>query len=172
MTAQQGFFLFFSFVTLISAVRVVTAGNLFHAALWLIATLGGVAALFVLLEAGFLAAVQVLLYIGAIAILIIIAVMLTRGVANPGERRLNSWSGLGAVVAAVLLIILAQVIGTFPWAAPGSALAEAPGDSLETLGKSLVDPAQFVLPFEVASVLLLVALIGSVYVARERGAGE
>ena len=172
MTAQQGFFLFFSFVTLISAVRVVTADNLFHTALWLIATLGGVAALFVLLEAGFLAAVQVLLYIGAIAILIIFAVMLTRGVATTGERRLNSWSGLGAVVAVVLMVILAQVINVFPWAAPGGALTAAPADNIETLGKSLVDPAQFVLPFEVASVLLLVALIGSVYVARERSKGE
>jgi len=170
MTAQQFFFLLFSFFTLIAAFRVVTAGNLFHAALWLIATLAGVAALFVLLEAGLLAAVQVLLYIGAISILIIFAVMLTRDVTDPREKRLNSWSGLGAVVAIVMMIILAQVIGTFPWG--GSALAEAPADSIVTLGKALVDPAQFVLPFEVVSVLLLVALIGSVYVARARGEGE
>ncbi|MGH2593393.1 MAG: NADH-quinone oxidoreductase subunit J family protein [Anaerolineae bacterium] len=170
MTAQQFFFLLFSFITLIAALRVVTVGNLFHAALWLIATLAGVAALFVLLEAGLLAAVQVLLYIGAISILIIFAVMLTRGVADPGEKRLNSWSGLGAVVAVVMMIILAQVIGAFPWG--GSALAEAPADSIATLGKALVDPTQFVLPFEVVSVLLLVALIGSVYVARAREEGE
>ncbi len=172
MTAQQFFFLLFSLITLIAALRVVTARNLFHAALWLIATLAGVAALFILLEAGFLAAVQVLLYIGAIAILIIFAVMLTRGMVNPQEPRLNSWSGLGAVVALVLMLILVQVIGTFPWATPGAGLAEAPADSLTALGKSLVDPAQFVLPFEVASVLLLVALIGSVYVAREGRRGE
>ena len=113
MTAQQFFFILFSGFTLIAGLRVVTAGNLFHAALWLIATLAGVAGLFVLLEAGFLAAVQVLLYIGAISILIIFAVMLTRGVATSGDRRLNSWSGLGAVVAIVLMIVLAQVIGTF-----------------------------------------------------------
>ena len=172
MTAQQGFFILFSLFTLGSALRVVTVRNLFHAAIWLIATLAGVASLFVLLEAGFLAAVQVLVYIGAISILIIFAVMLTRGVAASGERRLNSWSGLGAVVAIVMLIVLAQIIGTFPWTTPGAALAEAPGDSLLNLGKSLVDPAQFVLPFEVTSVLLLVALIGSVYVAREKRRGE
>jgi NADH-quinone oxidoreductase subunit J len=172
MTAQQFFFFLFAFVTLISAFRVVTVGNLFHAALWLIVTLAGVAALFVLLEAGFLAAVQVLLYIGAIAILIIFAVMLTRGVASPQEQRLNAWSGLGALLSAALLAILAYVVGAFPWATPGAALADAPADSIATLGKSLVDPAQFVLPFEVASVLLLVALIGAVYVARERQKGE
>ena len=172
MTAQQGFFLFFSLVTLIAAVRVVTVSNLFHAAIWLILALAGVAALFILLEAGFLAMVQVLAYIGAIAILIVFAIMLTRGMMTPGDRRLNSWSGLGAIVSLVLLIILAQVIGTFPWATPGAELAQAPADSLTTLGQALVDPAQFVLPFEAASVLLLVALIGSIYVARARHAGE
>lgn len=172
MTAQQGFFIFFSALTLVAALRVVTVRNLFHAAIWLIAALAGVAALFALLEAGFLAMVQVLAYIGAIAILIVFAIMLTRGMMSPEGRRLNSWSGLGAIVAVVLLIVLAQVVGSFPWATPGTALAEAPADSLETLGKALVDPAQFVLPFEVASVLLLVALVGSIYVARARHPGE
>lgn len=172
MTAQQGFFIFFSLITLIAAIRVVTVPNLFHAAIWLILALAGVAALFALLEAGFLAMVQVLVYIGAISILIIFAIMLTRGMATGSERRLNSWSGLGAIVSLVFLIVLAQVIGTFPWATPGAALAEAPADNIVTLGQSLVDPAQFVLPFEVASVLLLVALIGSIYVARARHAGE
>ena len=171
MTAQQGLFLVFAFVTLLTGIRVVTVRNLFHAALWLIATLAGVAAIFALLEAGFLAVVQVLTYIGAISILIIFAIMLTRGMMNPtAERRLNSWSGLGAVVAAALLLILGRVITSFPW--PPATLAQAPADSIETLGKSLVDPAQFVLPFEVASVLLLVALVGAIYVARARQKGE
>ena len=172
MTAQQGFFFLFSAFTLLSALRVVMVRNLFHAAVWLIATLAGVAALFALLEAGFLAAVQVLAYIGAIAILIICAIMLTRGMMSSTERRLNSWSGLGAVVSVVLLVILAQVILSFPWATPGMALAHAPDDNIETLGKAIVDPAQFLLPFEVVSVLLLVALVGSVYVARARHKGE
>ncbi|HJW83667.1 MAG TPA: NADH-quinone oxidoreductase subunit J [Anaerolineae bacterium] len=171
MTAQQGLFLFFGFVALITAIRVVTVRNLFHAALWLIATLASVAAIFALLEAGFLAVVQVLTYIGAISILIIFAIMLTRGMMNPtAERRLNTWSGLGAVVSAALLLILGRVITAFPW--PEAAFTQAPADSIETLGKSLVDPAQFVLPFEVASVLLLVALVGAIYVARARQKGE
>lgn len=170
MTAQQFFFLVFAFTAVITAIRVVTVRNLFHAALWLIATLASVAAIFALLEAGFLAVVQVLTYIGAISILIIFAIMLTRGMTSPAERRLNSWSGLGAVVAAALLLILGRVITSFPW--PQASMAAAPADSIETLGKSLVDPAQFVLPFEVASVLLLVALVGSIYVARARQKGE
>jgi len=170
MTAQQFFFIVFSALTLIAALRVVTTGNLFHAALWLIVTLAGVATLFVLLEAGLLAAVQVLVYIGAISILIIFAIMLTRDVANPRQKRLNSWSGVGAIVAVALLVVLAQVVGSFPWKA--STLAEAPNDSIAALGKALVDAGQFVLPFEVISVLLLVALVGSVYVARARAKGE
>jgi len=172
MTADQGFFILFAAFTLLSALRVVTVRNLFHAAIWLIATLAGVAALFVLLEAGFLATVQVLAYIGAISILIIFAIMLTRGMMSGSERRLNSWSGLGAIVALGLLVILGQVILSFPWATPRAALAEAPADNIVTLGQAIVDPAQYLLPFEVASVLLLVALIGSVYVARARHKGE
>lgn len=164
MTAQQGFFILFGIITVTSALRVALSRNLFHAALWLVMTLGGVAALFVLLEAGFLAATQVLLYIGAIAILIIFAVMLTRGV---GATQLNSWSSIGAVTAVVLLVILAQVIGTFPWP-QDVALAEAPADYIQTLGASFVDPNQFVLPFELVSVMLLLALIGSIFVARAR----
>jgi NADH:ubiquinone oxidoreductase subunit 6 (subunit J) len=69
-----------------------------------------------------------------------------------------------------MLVILVQVISTFQWG--GETLAEAPADSIVTLGKALVDPAQFVLPFEVISVLLLVALIGSVYVARAKEKSE
>jgi NADH-quinone oxidoreductase subunit J len=171
MTAQQFFFIIFAAATLLTALRVVTAGNLFHAALWLVLTLASVAALFALLEAGFLTVIQVLLYIGAIAVLIIFAVMLTRDVVAPG-RRLNAWSGVGAAVAVALFVVLAQIVGTFPWTTPGAALPEAPADYITVLGKSLVDSNQFLLPFEVISVLLLVALIGSVYVARERQKNE
>jgi len=66
MTAEQGVFLFISFVILFSAYAMVTRSNLVHAALFLVVTLFGVAVVFVLLDAGFLAVVQVLVYIGAI----------------------------------------------------------------------------------------------------------
>jgi NADH-quinone oxidoreductase subunit J len=172
MTAQQAFFLFFALVTLIAGLRVVTARNLFHAAIWLVLALAGVAALFAVLDAGLLAAVQVLIYIGAIAILIIFAIMLTRGMMTPERRRLNSWSSTGALMSLVLLIVLVQAIIAFPWVTPGADLAEPPADSVVTLGTALVDPNQFVLPFELASVLLLVALIGSIFVARERPSSD
>ncbi len=78
MTAEQIIFLIVGAVTLLSALMVVTARDLVHAALWLVATLFGVAVVYTLLNAGFLAVVQVVVYIGAIAILFIFAVMLTR----------------------------------------------------------------------------------------------
>ena len=78
MTPLQIVFLIIALATLISAVMVVSARRIMHAALWLVLTLFGVAALFVTLETGFFAVVQVVVYVGAIAILIIFAVMLTR----------------------------------------------------------------------------------------------
>jgi NADH-quinone oxidoreductase subunit J len=172
MTPLQIVFLLAAAFTLVSALLVVTRPNLVHASLWLIAALAGVAILFVLLEAGFLAAVQVVIYIGAIAILIIFAVMLTRGVmsdAGPGVNR-NWW---GAALSAVLLFGgIVALLSQVPAAA--SRLPAPLGDAdalLEDLGRSLVDVDRYVLPFEVASVLLLAALIGSIVIARP-SAGE
>ncbi len=166
MTITQFFFILFAIITLISAVRVVTTKLMFHAALYLVMSLFGVALMFVLLEAGFLAAAQLIVYIGAIAILIIFAVMLTRGIME-SKAMLNSQSGLAAVVSAAALFILARVVTSFNFqTVPG----DVPADSVTQLGQSIVGP--YVLPFEVASVLLLAALIGSIYIARERKKGE
>jgi len=84
MTILQILFLAISAITLIASIMVVASPNLFHAALWLVLTLAGVAVFFVLLQASFLAMVQVVVYIGAIAILVIFAVMLTRSTATGG----------------------------------------------------------------------------------------
>ncbi len=167
MTITQFFFILFAIITLVSGLRVVTTKTMFHAALYLVISLFGVALLFVLLEAGFLAAVQVIVYIGAIAILIIFAVMLTRGMMEPKGPMLNSQAGLAAVVAAALLFILIRVLTSFQFE---TVTADVPSDSVIQLGQSIV--GQFVLPFEVASVLLLAAMIGAIYIARERKKGE
>jgi NADH:ubiquinone oxidoreductase subunit 6 (subunit J) len=163
MTSIQFFFILFSLITLLSGFRVVTTRSMFHAALYLVATLFGVALLFVLLDAAFLAAAQLIVYIGAIAILIIFAVMLTRGMMQPKDPQFNTQAGLAAVVAGAMLFILVRVLSTFNFQTVEAAV---PADSIANLGKSLV--GEFVLPFEVASVLLLAALIGSIYIARER----
>jgi NADH-quinone oxidoreductase subunit J len=166
MTVEQILFLVTGTVTLIAAVMVVTSPRLVHAGLWLIMTLAGMAVLFVLLENGFLAVVQVAIYIDAIAILIIITVMLTRAVMRETEPQINRlWvlAGLGAFMLFAGLMAIAMQIGA---GAPGSlpALLE-PEAGLELLGRSLVDVDAFILPFEVASILLVAALIGAIAVA-------
>jgi len=166
MTTLQVMFFFFSLITVAGGLYTVIARNLFHAALGLIVSLAGVAALYALLEASFLAAAQVAIYIGAIAILIIFAVMLTRGVT--GKNPVKDWwtYTITAIVCLLLLVVLLTTLFRFDW--PQTTQAAVPADSIARLGKSLVDPSLYVLPFEVASVLLMAALIGSAYIARDK----
>jgi NADH-quinone oxidoreductase subunit J len=168
MTAAQIIFLVTAAATLAAGVVVVTARNLVHAALSLIVTFFGVAVLFVLLQAGFLAAVQVVLYIGAIAILIIFAIMLTRRVMQDTGPQVSRQWWLGAAIAGALFVALFLVLQQVPAFRSGGTPPAIPANSLEMLGFALVDPNQYMLPFEVASVLLLVALIGSIVIAGER----
>jgi NADH-quinone oxidoreductase subunit J len=99
MTGEQIIFLLVALFTLGSSLLVVTTRNLVHAALWLIATLFGVAVMFALLNASFLAVVQVIVYIGAIAILFIFAVMLTRKEMRDQGPQLNRNWWFGALLA-------------------------------------------------------------------------
>lgn len=173
MDATQFVFIATAALIVASAVMVVTTRNLVHAALWLIAALFGVAVIFILLEAGFLAVVQVVVYIGAIAIMFIFAVMLTRkDLLDHGPRVNRGWpvalvlSLLSFGGIAFLLVGLGPKLDQFP-AALSTTL-----DPLLALGNALVSPNAFVLPFEVASVLLLAALVGAVYVARNQKSRE
>ena len=166
MTLLQIIFLVAAAATLGAAVMVVTTRRLLHAALWLILSLAGVAVLFVLLNASFLAIVQVVVYIGAIAILIIFAVMLTRQVMQDSGRQATRLWWLGLLAALLLFAGLALLILRVPaFQAQAGALPD-PQASLSALGRSLVDVNAFILPFELASVLLLAALIGAMFVAR------
>ena len=165
MTAQQIIFLIVAAFTLGSALMVVTTRNLVHAALWLVSTLFGVAVIYALLNANFIAVVQVVIYIGAIAILFIFAVMLTRRDMRDSGPQLNSNWWLGAIVAALVftgLVFLLQ-----GWSGFTGTATDLPSgfDPIGLLGEALVSPEAYVLPFEVASVLLLAALVGAVYVA-------
>jgi NADH:ubiquinone oxidoreductase subunit 6 (subunit J) len=169
MALTQIVFIFFTAVMLLAGLFCVTTRNMFHAALYLVISLFGVAAMFAMLDASFLAAAQLIVYVGAVAILIIFAVMLTRGGAGslPAKQQFNTQAGLAAVVTVVTLFILLRVVPFFDY--PVQA-APVPIDIVEQLGMALV--GDFVLPFEVASVLLLAALIGAIYIARERRKGE
>lgn len=174
MTWQAFVFLIFSVLTLGSGLLVVTTRNLFHAALYLMLSLFGVAGLFVLLTAPFIAGVQVVVYIGAIAILIVFAIMLTPQVTQVLAPRSNHWiaalvvSGLFFVMLISVLTPLATELGVDNWSAGFTQddPADVPADALTDLGKSLVDVDRYVLPFEVASVLLMAALVGAVLMVR------
>ncbi|MFO7321528.1 MAG: NADH-quinone oxidoreductase subunit J [Chloroflexota bacterium] len=163
-------FLIFSVITLGGGLGTVTSRNLIHGAVYLIVSLFGVAGLFILLSAPFLAAIQVLVYIGAIAILIIFAVMLTRSMTRMTEIYNRQWS-LSLVVSALLFVLLLVGIILPVWG-PGTANAALqPSELVATtvdLGVAFVDGNQFVLPFEVASLLLTAAMIGAIVIARDR----
>lgn len=164
MSPVQIIFLFFALLTLSGAVVVVTARNLVHAALCMALCFFGIAGLFVLLEAPFLAVVAVLIGVGGISILIIFAVMLTRGAGIYTAGTIRRWP-LAMILAVVIFVALVAMLTSVPWPTNPPRVEQ---DTVKALGVALVDPNQYVLPFEVASVLLLAALIGSIFVAWER----
>ena len=168
MTAEQIIFLVVALFTLGSGFMVVTTGNLVHAALWLVATLFGVAVVFALLNAGFLAVVQVVVYIGAIAILFIFAVMLTRKDMRDQGPQMNRGWWAGALIAVLVFAGLFFMLQGWNGLSRTAAAIPAGFDAVSELGNALVSPDAFVLPFEVASVLLVAALVGAVYVAFNR----
>jgi len=168
MTADKIIFLLCGVLILGSAVMVVTTRRLIHSALWLVSALFGVAILFAILQASFLAVVQVVVYIGAIAILFIFAVMLTRReMIDHGQQMRSTW-WVSALLALLMLAGLIFVIIKQPEVNRTATIIPANVDTLRNLGSALVSPDAYVLPFEAASVLLLAALVGAVYVATGR----
>jgi NADH-quinone oxidoreductase subunit J len=166
MTAEQIIFFLTAALILVSALMVVTTRNLIHAALWLIATLFGAAVLFATLEASFLAVVQIVVYIGAIAILFIFAVMLTRRNLLDKVPQTNAgwpWAAWIAIAAFAGLVFLAGQMHN-----AGAQKGDVLGDPLMALSTALVSPDAYVLAFEVASIMLLAALVGAVYIANRK----
>jgi len=162
-TVTYGAFFLLSSVILASALAVVLLRNVLHSALALIATFFAVAGIYVLLEAEFLAAVQVLIYVGAVAVLMLFAIMLTQRVTGTGTKVTNEQVLLAAVVASALFAaVLAPVAWNAAWnVSRGPVIPEA----IRELGLQLV--TTYALPFEVAAVLLLVAMVGAIIIARE-----
>jgi NADH-quinone oxidoreductase subunit J len=152
-------------MTLGSALAVVLVRNLIHAVIGLIGTFAGLAGLYITLSADFIAITQILIYIGAISVLFLFAIVLT-----PQSGRNNQESflrlpaaALSALVAAVLIFVAVDTTwnlgdqGNFP-------------ETAGTIGELLLD--KYVLPFEIASVLLLVAVVGSIVLVRPEPAEE
>ena len=169
---QDAFFWLMAVVSVVAAVAVIQVQDILRAALMLVVTFLTVAGLFVLLNAEFLAVVQVLIYAGAISVLIIFAVLLTRdvGQGNPSNRlRLPAILGVG-----LLLVILVFVVVRTDWSLLEHTLTQ---ESLTKVEEVFATTPQWlaslllkewVLPFEVASVLLLAAVLGAIVLVRER----
>jgi NADH-quinone oxidoreductase subunit J len=149
-------------VTIASAALVVFSSRILHSAFALLFTFCGVAVLYVFLNADFLAVTQILIYVGGILILIIFGLLLTQRVADLRFQD-QSHQRVGSILLAALfaIILIAVIIGT-PW----RVVPQPSTSTLEIIGVSML--TQYLLPFEMASMLLLVALIGAVWLARPR----
>lgn len=151
---------------LVASVYVVTTPHIVRAAYMLLAALFGIAVMYVILHADFLAAVQVLIYVGGVNILIIFGVMLTE---HMGKTSFSLVSfNLFPALLTCALIALALILGltVYPW--PEQEVAAALPTTAPIGGMFLT---KYILPFEVASVLLLVVLLGAVSVARKEVRG-
>ena len=162
MVAQNVFFGIMALVMIFAALKVVSTKNVVHAALWLVVVLGGVAGQFLLLGAEFVGVTQVLVYIGAVVVLLLFGVMLTK--ASLGEEAdLNMPNrALPAVIAALMFGVMTYaLIDTFR----DTALPRESVTTAAAVSDSIF--ADYIVPFEAVSVLLLAALIGAVVVARK-----
>jgi NADH-quinone oxidoreductase subunit J len=159
-------FVLLSVVAVGSALLVVTTSHLVHAALWLVVTLGAVAGLYLVLAAEFVAWVQVLIYVGAVVVLLLFALMLTRAPTGPTDD-LTVRRAVPAAVVAVAVGVLLVVTVVAGFADVRLDLDRAVVGSAATTGRTVF--SLWVLPFEVLSVLLLAALVGSIVLSRLGG---
>ena len=173
MTAGAAVFYLFAVITVGSAAVVVLARSLIYSAFALLFTFFGVAGLYVLLGADFLAATQLLIYVGGILVLLLFGVMLTHKLYDLDLRSEVTQFFSGIIVAAGLLLILASPV-TWPWDLRGvmfrTQWAAGPGrpPAATTAEIGQLFMGRYLLPFEAASILLLVALMGAAMIVRRR----
>ena len=161
-------FVILAVLTVASAVAAISMRNLVHCALALSVTFAGLAALYLQLNAQFAGFAQVLVYIGAVAILIVFAILLTRGSEPAGEQIVsNSWLLSGAVALCVFGVLARVILSSRKVV---SDLPPDPGATVRQIGDQLM--TRYVLPLEVLGLLLTAALIGAVIIAMRENPGE
>lgn len=163
------FFYAFAALTLVGAIFTVTLRNAVHCAISLIASLAGVAGLYLLQRAEFLFAVQIVLYIGGIMVLFLFVIMLVNLDAAAQQRQYHRhWAaGLVCAVATAGLFTLFLKRGSASLQLPAPAVPAAPAaGNVESLSVLLF--REYLVPFELASLLLLVAIVGGVMMAKKR----
>ena len=154
-------------VMIIAAIRVVTTRNVVHAALWLIIVLGGNGVIYLLLQAEFVAMTQFLVYLGAIVVLFLFGIMLTRAPLGRSDDLDNDQRWMGLAVSLILLAVIGySLIRTYT--SDKLTFAGIKGTGTNVATRSLADAIfiDYLVPFEVVSVMLLAALIGAIVLAR------
>ena len=154
-------FWFIAALTIMSAAFVVINSQLIYSAVALLFTLFGVAGLYVFLWADFIAGIQILVYVGGILVLVIFGIMLTNKIRSVRISHKSMQQGVGGVVTLWLFIFLVFAMAKAPWAL--SAAVEPIG-TVRGIGILLL--TDFLLPFEIISLLLLGALIGAAVLSR------
>jgi NADH-quinone oxidoreductase subunit J len=149
-------------VTIVSAVMVVQSKQLLYSAIALLFTFVGVAGLYIFLWADFIAAVQIVVYVGGILVLIVFGIMLTNKITSVNISHTSVQRGIGATVVLGILAGIGFMIINTPWY---QVAATEPAQTTETIGRLLM--MDYLLPFEVASLLLLGALIGATTLSRK-----
>jgi NADH-quinone oxidoreductase subunit J len=173
MLTQAIFFYIFAIMVLGGAILTITRRNAVHSALFLIVSLMGVAGLYLLQKAEFLFAVQIVLYIGGIMVLFLFVIMLVNLDEAAKEKQFNGqwWIALicVALVGAQVFYFISKGAGAFQVATPAVPAVPTPAGNFgntEMLADLLF--TDYLLPFEIASILLLVAVVGSVVMAKRR----
>ncbi len=161
MTIADIVFYLLAALAIIGGIGVVTMPNVVHAALFLILSLLAVAGFYILLSSEFLALVQVLIYAGAVATIILFGLMLTRGGRDMPAVPVSAQWPLALLSAGTLMAVLLIAVLDSEWPRDAGQVTLI---SINTLGGALF--RDWLLPFEVASVILLVALIGAVVISR------
>ena len=171
--ANQYLFYFFAVLAVLSGVLVVTVRNAVHSAVFLITTLLATAGLYLTLNAEFLFVVQIILYVGGIMVLFVFVIMLVNLDVALHQVQFNRQTGVAGLLSMALLAELLAALalarsnpsGT-PYLPPPQAPVAGLGGNTEQIGKLLFE--NYVIPFEIASILLLVALVGAVVMGKKK----
>jgi NADH-quinone oxidoreductase subunit J len=160
MTVATFTFYAFAAILIFAALRVITTRNPVHAALWLVLAFFTAAAVWLLLRAEFLAIALVLVYVGAVMVLFLFVVMMLDVNFDTMRQHFRSYLPIGAAVGALVLFEMALVIVDSAIGRPGSAAQMPAGSNTTALGRLLY--VDYVYPFEIAAVVLLVAIIAAI----------
>lgn len=163
------FFAYFAGMLTVLSLLVVTRRNPVHSVLWMLVLFVHIAGLYLFLNAEFMAAIQIIIYAGAILVLFLFVIMLLNLKKEETERKFQNQWPLGLAIGMIFVMVLVSVAGKITVIPPlGKYTIDAikSEGSMMTIGKILY--TQYLLPFEIASLVLLVAIIGAVVLAKRK----